>query len=363
MKSNTALFSYPPIFVLIIFSVLMLQGCMDQANGSIPEPEEKVAAIPVEVATVKSGDVAAYYTGTTTIESDEQATVVSQITGVVLSIHAEEGQYVKAGQLLVTVEPDRYQLEVERSRAALNRLEMEHRRKKELFEKKLVSADDFERVSAEYDAQKSEVGLAQLNLKYTKIVAPIDGYVSERMIRAGNLVELHQPVYRVTSYDPLLAVLHVPERELSKLRHDLDVSVTLDALPGQTFAGKVTRISPVVDPDTGTFRVTAELNDPDRIIKPGLFGRVDILYEMHENVPLIPRSAVITEDENNHVFVIDKNNNAERRSIRLGYERNGVVEVVEGLGDGDQVVTAGKGSLSDGTLVEVVGLPATRSEA
>ena len=350
----------PLLLLLVCYS--LLPGCMDPANGSVDEDsKDEVAAIPVEVATVENGDVAAFYSGTTTIESDEQATVVSQITGVVLEILAEEGDFVQAGKILARVETDRYELELERSNATLKRLEMDYQRKRELFEKKLVSADDFERASAEYQAQKASAGIAQLDLKYTSIKAPISGYVSERLVRVGNLVEMYQPVYRINSYDPLLAVLNVPERELSVLRKGLEVTVKLDALPDRVFTGKLTRISPVIDPATGTFRVTAEIKDPEKILKPGLFGRVDILYDLRENVPLIPRSAIISEDEASHVFLVGDDGQVQRRAIKLGYERNGLVEILEGLSVGDRVVTAGKGSLSDGARVDVVGLPAQSS--
>jgi membrane fusion protein (multidrug efflux system) len=351
-------FKKPSLLAFLFVSVL-LQGCMDKVNGSEDEEaEEEIAYIPVEVATAANSDVAAFYSGTTTIESDEQADVVSQITGVVLQINAEEGDFVEAGTVLAKVETERYLLEVQRSNAALNQLETEFQRKKELFDKKLVSADDFERVSAQLQAQKALVGLAQLNLKYTSITAPISGYVSERMVRVGNLVELYQATFRINSFDPLLAVLNVPERELSVLHKGLEVSLKLDALPTQDFAGEVTRISPVVDPETGTFRVTAEIDDPQGVLKPGLFGRVEILYDLHENVPMIPRSAVITEDQISHVFVIEDESNAVRRAVQLGYERNGLVEIIDGVIAGDRVVTAGKGSLSDGTQVEIVGEPA-----
>lgn len=356
--------------VLLVFVCLWcLQGCMDQANGSInaeaaeEEKADEIVAIPVETATIRNADVAAYYSGTTTIESDEQAVVVSQITGVVLDISAEEGEYVQAGQLLVKVEPDRYRLEVERNEAALNRLETDFQRKQELFDRKLVSAEDFERVSAEYEAQKAQVALARLDLKYTDIRAPISGFISERMVRVGNLVELHQPVYSITSYDPLLAVLHVPERELGILRNGLEVTVRLDAFPQQEFKGEVIRISPVIDPATGTFRVTTEVKDPDKLVKPGLFGRVDILHDVRRNVPVIPRAAVIKEDEQIFVFVVGEGNNVTRRAIRTGYERNGEIEVIEGVVEGEVVVTAGKGSLSDGSKIEVVGLKTTNPEA
>ncbi len=356
------------LLLLLVVSMVSLQACMNQANGNVEASEideegQELTAIPVETAQVRTGDVAAFYSGTTTIESDEQAVVVSQITGVVLEIKAEEGQFVEAGQLLVRVEPDRYRLEVERNQAALKRLETDYQRKKELFDRQLVSAEDFERVSAEYEAQKAQVELARLDLRYTDIRAPISGYVSERMVRVGNLVELHQPVYRITSYDPLLAVLHVPERELGILRNGLEVTVRLDAFPEQQFTGEVIRISPVIDPATGTFRVTAQVKDPGKMVKPGLFGRVEILHDLRRNVPVIPRSAVIKEDEQTFVFVVSDDNNVSRRPIRTGYERNGDVEVTEGVESGETVVTAGKGSLSDGSKIEVVSLNQANPQA
>jgi RND family efflux transporter MFP subunit len=346
-------------WVLLVLTGLALQGCLDQAVGNDEDPAtsgaaEQEPAIPVETATVSTGDVAAFYSGTATLEADEQATVVAQTTGVVLDILAEEGEYVEAGQVLARVETNRYRLEVEMAGAALKRLETDYQRKKELFEKELVSADDFERVSSELQAQKAAYDLARLDLEYTNIRAPISGYVSERLVRAGNLVKLHDPVYRVTSYDPLLAVLHVPERALSVLSKGLTVSMSLDAWPGQSFNGEVIRISPVVDPGTGTFRVTARVMDHDQMLKPGLFGRVEILYDLHQDVPVIPRSAIITEDDSSHVFVVDGQGAASRRPVQLGYERAGMVEVLVGVANGETIVTAGKGSLSDGVRVEVI---------
>jgi len=340
---------------LLFMFALLLQGCMSQANGS-EEQEEKAEdpAIPVEAATVSVGDMAAFYSGTTTLEADVQAVVVSQITGVVLEIDSEEGDYVEAGQVLARVETDRYRLAVEKADATLKQLKTDYERKKELFDKQLVSADDFERVSAEFLAQRAAYELASLDLEYTNIRAPISGFVSARLVRAGNLVKLHDPVYKITSYDPLLAILHVPERELRVLHKGLEVTVAPDAWPGELFTGTIIRISPVVDPGTGTFRVTAEIKDRGQMLKPGLFGRVEILYDLHEDVPVIPRSAVITEDERSHVFVIDDEGSASRRNVELGYEHSGMVEVRDGVKNGETVVTAGKGSLSEGAKVEVI---------
>ena len=160
----------------LLLLVLLLQGCMNQAVGSEEQEEQaEDPAIPVEAATVSTGDMAAFYSGTATLEADDQAVVVSQITGVVLEINAEEGDYVEAGQVLARVETDRYRLEVEKANATLKRLETDYQRKKGLFERKLVSAEDYERVSAEFQAQKAAYDLARLDLQYSSIRAPISG--------------------------------------------------------------------------------------------------------------------------------------------------------------------------------------------
>jgi RND family efflux transporter MFP subunit len=357
MKFRARSWSIPTgLSMVLMVSAFFLQGCKDTASGEADKDEtETTLAIPVEAAVVSSDEMAAFYTGTATLEADEQAVVVSQITGVVLKVNAEEADFVEAGQVLAVVETDRYALEVERTNATLKRLQTDFQRKKELFAKQLVSTEDFERTSAEYEAQKAAWELAKLDLAYTSIKAPITGFISERMVRVGNLVQLHQPVYNITSYDPLLAVLHVPERELRVLSKGLQVSMSVDAWPDESFAGEVIRISPVIDTTTGTFRVTTQIEDHGQMLKPGLFGRVEILYDLHKDVPVIPRNAVITEDELNHVFVINEEGNVTRRAIHLGYEANGRVEVTDGLEVGETVVTAGKGSLSDGARVEVVG--------
>jgi RND family efflux transporter MFP subunit len=349
--------SIKKFLLVILFSVsgaALIQGC-NVASGEEAESEEEVVTIPVEATRAEVSDIAAYYSGTATLEAEERATIVSQTTGVVLQVMAEEGDFVDAGQVLARLETDRYNLEVQRAQAEFKRLEADFERKQELFQRELVSVEAFEQVRANLEAAKAEYELAKLDLRYTSIRAPFAGFISERLVRVGNLVSNLEPVFRITSYDPLLAVLHVPERELSVLSKGLPVSVSVDAWPGAMFEGVVTRISPVIDPGTGTFRVTAEISDEGGKLKPGLFGRVQVLYDTHSSVTVIPRSAVISEDDQNHVFVIADDGTASRRAIELGYEKDGLVEITTGVEAGEQVVTAGKGSLNNGTAVEVIG--------
>jgi membrane fusion protein (multidrug efflux system) len=336
---------------LLLISII-LSGCGADASEEAEEEAEPV--IPVEAAEVITSTVTAAYEGTAALEPDEQATVVAKTTGIALEILAEEGDFVKAGQVIARLEKETYQLEVAQTQAELNRLTNEFERNKELYGRKLISTDEYDRSRFVLESQKATHEMANLNLGYTDIKAPISGYISERSVKVGNLIQLHQAVYRIDSFDPLLAVLHVPERELNIIRLGEDVSITFDAYPGEQFHGEVTRISPVINPETGTFRVTAEVTDTGSRLKTGLFGRIRVVYDSHENTPVVPQEAVITEDGNYSVFVIAEDGSVARRNVVLGFATDDLHEVIEGLATGELVVTAGKGSLRDGSIVEVI---------
>jgi len=336
---------------------LVAGGCGGPANGDAAKPaaekDREAVRIPVQVASVELGPVSAAYEGTATLEARREATVVARTSGLLLDLKVEEGDRVEKGQVLARLDAEQHRLEVAQAKATLDRLQREFKRTKELHEKKLVSADEFERVRSELEAQQAAYDMAKLQLSYTEITAPIKGVISTRLVKEGNWIQEQQPLYRIDDFQPLEAKLHVPERELSLLESGYPVSVTTDAVPGQSFHGSVARISPVVDPDTGTFDVTVSMPNEDGSLKPGLFVRARIVYDQRQDVPLIPRTALLTEDGMSSVFVVEEGV-AHKRDIQVGYDDGHSVEVASGLEKGQQVVTIGQNSLRDGTPVDVV---------
>ena len=163
-------------------------------------------------------------------------------------------------------------------------------------------------------------------------------------------------MYRVTSFEPLVAYLHVPEREYQRISPDQPVAIDIDALADMAILASVTRVSPIVDPATGTFKITIEIRDATRRIKPGMFGRMSIVYDRHENVLLIPRSAVAEELGIESVFVVE-DGKAVRRNVRTGYGENGMIEIIEGLDDTDNVITVGQVGLKPDATVTVINAP------
>ncbi len=177
-----------------------------------------------------------------------------------------------------------------------------------------------------------------------------------RQLRVGNRVNTVNPVFEITALDPLQAVLDVPERELSRLKAGQTAVLHADALPGEEFIGEVARISPVIDPESGTFRVTVELSGAQDQLRPGMFGRFSIVYDQRDDVVMVPVEAVLTEDGRSSVFVIS-DGRAERRVVVPGYRNNGHFEIMDGLAAGELVVTTGQASLRTGSSVLVLNYP------
>jgi membrane fusion protein (multidrug efflux system) len=336
----------------MLSAVLLNLGCGKDSN-SMTKDKKEVAVIPVEVSHVETGNISAYFTGTATLEAEGDASVVAKVGGVVEQILVEEGGYVKAGQVLAKLDDEKLAVQLAQAEANMKKLENDFRRNEELFNKKLVSAEVYQRAKFEYDSQKAAFEMTKLDHDYASIRAPISGVVAQRMIKVGNMVLANTPTFRITDFDPLLAVLHVPEREMSKLRVGQPAALTVDAIAGENFSGRIARVSPVVDPTTGTIKVTVEVRDPSRQLKAGMFGRVNIVHDVHTNTLLVPKSAVIAEDAEAAVFVV-QDSVAYRKLVKTGYVNGANIEVLEGLKAGEKIVTTGQGSLKDSSKVEIV---------
>lgn len=338
---------------LIGFSTATLSSCSTETQSKNVSDEDSTTAVPVEIATANTGDLSAYYSSTAVLEADEQAMVVAKVRGLVRNLYVEEGDFVDAGAVLAQLEDEQLRLETQKAKATMDRLENELDRKEELHQKQLISAQEFENAKYEYQVQKSDYELAQLQLEYSKIRAPISGVISQRMVRIGNMINIDQEVFQITDFDPLLAVLNVPEYEMNKLKKEQSASIQVDAIAGETFEGKVLRISPTVDPETGTFKVTVSVKDKTYQLKPGMFGRVRIIYDTHQDALMIPKNAVMSEDGTHSVYIVN-DKLAYRRIIRPGYTNGDKIEVLQGLSPSDTVVTIGQSSLQDSALVEII---------
>ncbi len=351
----------------LIAWLLLLAACGSGEDSENPDSGEQTSAaeneeaeddeappIPVEVALPNRGDVYELFSGTAPIEAFAEADVVAKVAGEVRELLTEEGESVGEGAILAKLDGDRLALELSESRARLEKLKSDFRRNVNLREKGLISEGDFDKLKYELEALEASYNLAKLELDYTSIRAPIPGVVSERFVRVGNTVEIGDPLFRVTSLDPLVAYLFVPEREYRRIEAGKPVGIQIDALGDTTIFASVTRMSPVVDPETGTFKLTIEISDETRRIKPGMFARIGVVVDQRENALRIPRSALLEDDTVTSVYVVE-DGVAVQRDVETGYSDRGMIEIVSGLSEDETIVTIGQLGLSDGARVSVIG--------
>lgn len=341
-----------------VLAFAVLAGCSEAKK----EEKKEETAVPVEVGKVTVGAIDAAYRGTATLEAEDEATVLAKTSGVIEQILAEEGQRVSAGQVLARLETERLKLEVARAKAEADKAAENFDRNTRIYEKNLISKELFDQSRFALDAANAAYQLAALTLRESEIRAPIDGVVSARYIKAGNAIQPNSPAFKITQMDVLHAHIYVPERDIHKLAPKQTASMTLDAWPEKSFSGAILRVNPVVDAATGTVKVTVAMAPGQRELKPGMFGRVEILYDRRESAVLVPKDAVLTEDAAQSVFVV-ADGKARRQAIKVGYADSYNYEVVEGLKAGDQVVTTGQANLKDDAKVHVVNAPGAAAPA
>jgi membrane fusion protein, multidrug efflux system len=352
----------------IVIAALGLAACGGDpaAQQASAAPESKAAAlsaaVPVEVVQPNRAEMLATYSGTATLEAEADAEVIARVAGEVRRIHVEEGDRVREGQLLATLDDRQLRLEVAQARATLGKLERDYKRQIELHQQGLIAAGAFEGLRFDLDNQHAAHELAELQLSYTQIRAPFAGVVAARHVKLGQTLDPGMPVFRVTDPTPLKAEVFVPERELARLRPGQPAAIQVDALAGRTFIGRVALVSPTVDAQTATFKVTVHVEDPASDLKPGMFGRVGIVFERRAAALQIPRVALVESDGEAAVFIV-QDGLARRREIRTGLTNAGAVEITEGLTGTESVVIVGQSGLKDGNKVKVVTLDAPPERA
>jgi len=342
-------------------AAVLLGGCKRGGEGDAQAKEAKgPEAVPVEIAAASRRPVAASYSGTAPLEARAESQVVAKTSGVALSVFAEEGQVVRAGQVLVRLDSARAALQAAQTASQMRKLEANYARSRQLAEQKLMSANDIDQIKFDLENARAANRLANLELSYANVVAPISGVVAQRSIKPGNFVQINTPIFRIVDNSRLEATLNVPERELATLRAGQPVTLSADALPGQTFTGVVDRIAPVVDSGSGTFRVVSAFDGAAQSLQPGMFGRIRIDYDQRADALVVPRLALLDDGEP-AVFRVREGKVA-RVPVKLGYAEGPWVEIREGLAAGDQIVTAGKVALRDGTAVQVIADPKAKAK-
>ena len=323
----------------------------DSKDGKDKEKEK--APVPVNITAVSAAPISSYISSTANVVAENEVKIVAEADGRVERLLVEEGDYIRHGATLATLVRGDAQMLREKARVRASNARIAFNRARDLNARDLLAQGDYEKIVMEKEVAEAELAEAEWRLSKTTIRAPFSGRVTERMINQGQHVRPGDSLFTLTDYDPLIARIFLPERDVIALRTGQDARLTLRAASDIEFKGRIRQISPVVDTATGTVKVTVEAVNPPAAVRPGAFVTVDIVRETKLNAIRVPREAVIRELREAHVFIVE-GNKAKRRDLTLGLEEGDFIEATSGLKPGEKVIVAGQGALRDGSIVKVL---------
>jgi membrane fusion protein (multidrug efflux system) len=327
-------------------------GAEDEAEAE-GEDEEGETAVPVNVVSVEVGSVSTYITATANLIPEDEVQVLAEAEGRVTRLEVEEGDYVRRGQLLAALLRDEAQIAHEKAQVKESNARLAFERGERMAKQSLIADEEFDKLTMDHRIAQQELAEAKWRLDKTEIRAPFDGRITLRNVTLGQHVQVADELFTLTDFNPLIARIYLPEKDVLQLEEGRDVKITLKADETIDFNGRIRQISPVVDTATGTVKVTVAALDTPKAVRPGGFVTIDIVRETRDRTLVLPRAAVVRELAKAHVFVA-RDDVAERRSVELGLEENGHLEILSGVEAGESVVVAGQGGLKDGAKIKVL---------
>jgi membrane fusion protein (multidrug efflux system) len=351
--------------ILLSLALLALSGCSGDSNAApdIKASEDSTKATkelseeelpPVELATLERGRIEAVLRFSTNLEAESEVQVFSQAARRVTELLVEEGDRVRKGQVLLRLEDEEQKSALARIESQLRQAQREYDRQKRLYERELISEQAWNEATYEVEQLELQQEDAKRNLGYTEVRAPISGTITTRHVNLGDTITVNQLLFDMVDFDTIVARIYVPEGELARLRLDQQARLFSDSLDSAR-TGEVERIAPVVDPRSGTVKVTVAIPRNQGLL-PGMYVEVELVTEVLEEALLVPKRAVIYSDTQAFLYRYDEETRkVERVTLEPRLEdRQNLVPAGDVLAAGDQLVVAGQAGLKDGVKVRPV---------
>ncbi len=317
-------------------------------NGRPAQPP-----IPIAVTAANIGSIASYYTATATLTAEKEAEVLARVAGIITALDCEEGDLVTAGSTLLRIEDVEYRLRLTQAVANTATQRDKFNRLKGMHDQDLVSAEAFEAVRNDLKSAEAAEELARLTLSYTQVTAPFDGRIVRRHVDVGQNVNVATPLFAIADFDPLLAIVNVPSKEFKKLKPDQTVELSLDS-DDTRLQGRIKLVSPVIDPLSGTIKITIEIRKYPRQTRPGDFAEVRIVTERRNQRTLVPKNSVFSDRGDMIVYIAAADSTAERRVVDVGFRDDANAEILNGIEKGERIVTKGQRSLKHGSPIKIL---------
>lgn len=326
-------------------------------NGAPASPAapagSAAGAVAVEVTRVSAASFADETTAVGTLKSNESVVLRPETSGRIAAIHFKDGQVVRRGALLLSLDAGIQEAELQQARANLALAQANQQRNEDLFQKKFISQQSLDNTKAALKVQEASVALAEARLAKTRIRAPFDGVVGIRNVSAGDYVKEGEELVNVEDIATLKVDFRLPEAYLGRLERGQTLEVSSDALPGVPFQATLEAVDPLVDVNGRSISCRALLPNREGRLRPGMFVRSRLVFGERKDALMLPEQAVVT-GARPRVFRVEEGK-ARAVTVQLGVRRDGRVEILEGLALGDTVITAGQMKVRDGMPVRPVG--------
>jgi membrane fusion protein (multidrug efflux system) len=291
-----------------------------------------------------NGDVLAY----------RQANIFAKVTGTLEAVYADIGDYTKEGQLLAVIDSTELAQQVLLTSATYENAMLNYDRARKLAEQNLIATQDFDNATAAMTVAKANYESAKTRLSYSRITAPFSGIITRRFLDPGAVITTSNPtLFTLMDLDRVKVVVSVPERDVPFVQKVKTASITVDALPGATFRGTLSRLSQALDMATRTMLIQIDVENRDHTIKPGMFATVTLFVDQHKNALLLPLQSVLADEKGRFIFALSTNK-VKKIYVKSGWEVNNRLEILDGLAEGEDVVESGQQQLRDGSEVKVI---------
>ena len=372
MKKETKLVGL--VVIMFLSCTLLLSGCSDT------QEKAQESELTVKVAQAKSGYIAKTSKYSGIVRGINEVNVMPKAAARVTSINVKPGDYVKAGQVLITLDSSDYEAAIRQAEAAVEMAEAGKRandiqkatalanyeRTLALHESGAVSDSQLEAAKAQYDAlnsgsaeaaiEQAQAGLqqAQNSCGNCTITSPINGIVGTIGLSLGEMALMQSPAAVISDTSRLEIEIQVSESEIAYIQEGSEVQVTVSAVRQEPLKGKVASVSAAADPGSRNYIVKITMDNPDNLIRSGMFAQVALATVSEENALCVPRNAVTPKGSRSVVYIVDEDSRAHLLEVETGIENSNLIQITKGLKEGQEVIEKGNTLVSDGSKVRVV---------
>ncbi|MBI9038789.1 MAG: efflux RND transporter periplasmic adaptor subunit [Bacteroidales bacterium] len=336
--------------IAIFLAFLIISGCSNQQKSDTTRKEIAVKTIQINQQSVSevlqfSGDILPLKT----------IKFGFMVAGKIENVYVKEGQYVKEGELIATIDPTDYEFAVQAAEAKFVEAENEFQRLTNLYKKGSLTESDFDKIQALYKEAQANVDYKKNQLKDTHLYAPHNGWLAVEGVQPGEIIPQGMPIFAIVYTKNIFIRSFIPENEIAFISMNMDVTVEVPALDNAIFEGKISRIGSVADPYSRAFPVKATIENTSFSMKPGMIAFLNVETPKKNKIIYIPAEAVLlSSDGRTYVYLLDKDGNkVTKRNIQTNKTHNKGVNVLNGLKNGDIIVTEGNTKLYEGAIVKI----------